>query len=331
MNNREAYLNGIKAAEALHSELGDRHHVESNRRSSVDVFGSILKKEACLMFRPLDGLLGACLAGSGVIISTNRTLPIQRFTGAHELGHLVMNHPLRFDGDEILRGDPMRADDPIEVEANAFAAEFLLPRWLFVHHARRQGWGAQEMTNPVWVYQLSLRAGASYEATVRSLEKHKIINSGNRQELLRIQPKTIKQKLLDSFAPEHWYRDVWILTERDQGALLEGQPDDIFLFKLNEKSGAGYLWDIDAVKELGFTVVCDKRASAPEPQTVGADSERMLTIMTPKIPKGTLCFALRRPWQKHSAPAEKVQLEYDLLGKEIGLPRAQRLEFAAAA
>ena len=331
MKNREAYLNGVKVADTLHNELGDRHSIESNRRGSIDVFGSILKKDASLMFRPLDGLLGACLAGGGVIISTNRTLPIQRFTGAHELGHLVMKHPLRLDGDEILNGDPMQADDPVEVEANAFAAEFLLPRWLFAHHARRQGWGAQEMTNPVWVYQLSLRSGASYEATVRSLEKHKIINPENRRELLKIQPKTIKQKLLNNFAPEHWYRDVWVLTEKDQGALLEGQPDDIFLFKLNEKSGAGYLWDVAAVKERGFTVICDERTSASESRAVGSDSQRVLTIMAPKIPKGELCFALRRPWQKQLAAAEKVQLEYDLLGKEIGLPRAQRQEFAAAA
>src|SRR5438045_2508363 len=201
MNHREAILNGVKYADGLHEELATREAVESRMRGNVDVFGSILQRRVSLVFRPLDGLLGACVNGRGVIISTNRPLAVQRFTGSHELGHLAMNHPLSLDGEEILTGETAQRWDAKEVEANAFAAEFLLPRWLLAYHARQQAWAKESMKDPVHVYQLSLRAGASYEATARSLERHKIIDRSSLQALLGTQPKSIKQRLVPSYDP----------------------------------------------------------------------------------------------------------------------------------
>ena len=283
------------------------------------------------MFRPLDGLLGACIDRQGVIISTNRPLAVQRFTGAHELGHLVMNHELSLDGDEILAGELLEGFGIIELEANAFAAEFLLPRWLLVFHAKRQGWNAESMKNPALVYQLSLRAGASYEATARSLERHKIIDGRCRRELLQATPKSIKQQLLPGYSPEHWHRDVWLITEKDEGAFLEGQPDDLFLFRLNEKTGGGYLWDVDMLKQRGFVILSDQRTHGSGGDQIGADVTRVLTAHSPKQPKGGLNLSLRRPWQATAMPVEQLNIEYDLLGKEKGLPRAKRPDVATAA
>ena len=145
------------------------------------------------------------------------------------------------------------------LSANAFAAEFLLPRWLLAYHAKQRGWGFENMQNPFFVYQLSLRVGASYEATVRSLERYKIIDFERRRELLSVQPKSIKQQLLPGYSPENWYRDVWLITQEDEGAILEGQPEDLFLFRLNEKTGAGYLWDFETLKQKGFVILNDQR------------------------------------------------------------------------
>jgi Zn-dependent peptidase ImmA (M78 family) len=74
-------------------------------------------------------------------VCVNRALPPGRlrFTLAHELGHLALrHHPLRFMTAPALRTRPEHLDpplpellDPIEVEANAFAAELLLPRAWF--------------------------------------------------------------------------------------------------------------------------------------------------------------------------------------------------------
>ena len=91
-DNRAAILTGAKAAHTLHRDLGIKEQIERAGGGRVDVFGAIAKLGATLMFQPLDKLLGAYLPGDelGVLITTKRPLPVQRFTGAHELGHLYM-------------------------------------------------------------------------------------------------------------------------------------------------------------------------------------------------------------------------------------------------
>jgi predicted secreted protein len=332
MSYREAILKGTKAAAKLHEQFESSQPIETHRRGSIDVFGSILTQGVNLVFRPLDGLLGACLDGRGIIISTNRPLSVQRFTGGHELGHVVLEHEFSMDGEEILTGDFPSDKKVIEVEANAFAGEFLLPRWLLAHHAKRQGWDAKSMGKPDCVYQLSLRVGASYEATIWSLERNQIIDTSSRQELLRWTPKTIKQQLLRDHVPENWYRDVWLITEKDAAGVLEGQPDDVFVFRLNEKSGAGYLWDLEMAKKNGFQILSDKRDDEKtDDNAVGSAVTRVITMHSPSDPKGRLQLSLRRPWQRSGIAAERLEIEYNLLGKEVGLPRALRPQLATAA
>lgn len=61
------------------------------------------------------------------IIKVNSTKPIshQRFTLAHELGHYAMSHGDKHDNKVTLFRNGQ--SDPDEVEANAFAAELLMP------------------------------------------------------------------------------------------------------------------------------------------------------------------------------------------------------------
>ena len=91
VDSRTAILTGAKAAHRLHRDLGIKEQIDRSGGGRVDVFGAIAKLGATLMFQPLDKLLGAYLPGdeAGVLITTKRPLPVQRFTGAHELGHLV--------------------------------------------------------------------------------------------------------------------------------------------------------------------------------------------------------------------------------------------------
>jgi Zn-dependent peptidase ImmA (M78 family) len=70
-----------------------------------------------------DGVAGAWVAGS-IFVNGTQWLVRQRFTLAHELGHVrmghgpVVDHPAAFSGGESA---------PDEVQANVFAAEFLVP------------------------------------------------------------------------------------------------------------------------------------------------------------------------------------------------------------
>jgi|SRR5665213_543853 len=331
MSNRVAILNGAKAAAKLHQELGTKEIIETNRRGNIDVFGAIMSRSVMLVFRPLDGLLGAFVDGQGVIISTNRPLPVQRFIGAHELGHVVMRHNNSLDFEEILNCQSMAQSDHTEIEADSFAGEFLVPRWLLTYHAKRQGWVRDSMNNPALVYQLSLRVGASYEATTRALERYKIIDRQCRDRLLETTRKTIKEQLVQGYSPAHWFRDVWLITEKDEGGFLEGQRDDIFLFRLNENVGAGYLWDFDMLRSSGFATLSDGRLQESGDANVGAGATRMLLADSPVQKKGELHLALRRPWQALALPADRLNIAYDMRGKEIGLPRAKRPEMVAAA
>ena len=324
MTRREAILGGSLAAARLHLQSATEDEL-TRTRAPVDVFGSLLKHDVTVIFRPLEGLLGASLSypARGVIISTQRPLSIQRFTGAHELGHIVLHHNASFDGDEILaRSDSLSS--LTEVQANAFASDFLIPNWLPAIHARAQGWNRGNLRDPRIIYQLALRMGASYEATCIALHKHHSIDAQTFSALRTVQPKRIKKELVPNYEPPHWHRDIWVLTERDEGAVIEGQPDDLFLFRLNEKSGAGYLWDISELKERGFVIVHDSRDLGEDRETVGDDVQRLIAAQSNRASAGEFVLSLERPWQKSQMPVNELHLKYDLRGKEEGLPRAAR-------
>src|SRR5262249_3555050 len=150
-----------------------------------------------VMFRPLKNLLGAYIddPGQGVMVTTQRQLPVQRFTAAHELGHAALGHEASFDEEEILTRALFVTEasyDPREIQANAFATDLLTPDWLIVHHMKRQGWTPQNVTDPTIVYQLALRMGSSYAATCYALAESKGIDQETRERLLKVKPRTIK-------------------------------------------------------------------------------------------------------------------------------------------
>lgn len=330
MTTRDAVLEGAQAAARLHEQLGTRAAVQASF-GCVDVFGAILETHAALIFRPLEGLLGFCIKGPttpGVVISTQRPLRIQRFTGAHELGHVVLDHTLSLDGPEILGRGGARND--VETSADSFASAFLLPKWLLQLHARRQGWNRASMSDPHVLYQLSLRVGASYEATCIALERHEIIDVATRERLTAMPRRKLKAELLGDFAVENYFPDVWLLTERDEGLTIEGQPDDLFVLRLSEKGGAGYLWDTKGLIEAGFAILRDQREIPPPTEAVGGPVTRALTARRSEPASGAFSLELKRPWQKTCAPIAALRIAFDLYGKEIGMPRAVRRQLMAA-
>jgi Zn-dependent peptidase ImmA (M78 family) len=103
---------------------------------------------ALLQYIPLDDELSGMAfekAGQAVVAVNALHHPNrQRFTIAHELGHIVMHRDhiadqvhvdkeFRVRPDAVLRRDVLAATgtDALEIEANAFASELLMPReWL---------------------------------------------------------------------------------------------------------------------------------------------------------------------------------------------------------
>ena len=319
VDNRAAILTGAKAAHTLHRDLGIREQIERGTANRIDVFSAIAKLGATLMFQPLDKLLGADLPAEevGVLITTKRPLPVQRFTGAHELGHLYMRHEPSLDDDNILRRSPFATTGTAnrqEREADAFASMFLTPPWLVALVLQRQRWSARQLADPAFLYQASLRLGTSYRATCFALERHKVITRGQREHLIEIEPKSIKQQLLGSYEPPDWRADVWLLTEHDEGSFIEGGRNDLFVVKLRENSGAGYLWNFDQLRDAGFALVDDDREDTSS-DAIGGALTRKVTARSEDRVQGEVTLRESRPWAA-DVPLHQLHLSYDLRGPE---------------
>jgi Zn-dependent peptidase ImmA (M78 family) len=330
----EAVRTGTMAAARLHKSLDLRNQI-ALRGGNVDVFAAIQALDLPLLLRPLQGLLGAYLSepAPGVLVTTQRPMSIQRFTAAHELGHFTLHHEPSLDDESILRRMPMASEQGgnfQEVEADAFAVAFMIPRWLIGWHAERQGWTVQDFRRPSTVYQLALRIGASYEATCWTLARNRFIGANQARELLQTQPRELKAGLLKGYKPLDYRVDVWLLTERDAGTRIDGSRNDLFVLRLEEHSGGGYLWDIDQLKASGFGVVRDD-LEAVDGEGVGGPVIRRVTAAPPGTHRGRMSLEERRPWDP-DPPLTTLNVEFDLTGpEEEGLSRAERRVLLEAA
>lgn len=336
------------AAARLHQRLAWRDGIEAHG-GNVDVFGAIHHIDLPLLLRPLKGLLGAYLSepSPGVLVTTQRPMSVQRFTAAHELGHFSMQHQPSLDDEGILRRMPLAglpdvpregspaaaAGGPVdaqEIEADAFAVEFMMPRWLILWHAARQGWTSVDFRKPACVYQLALRIGASYEATSWTLVRHGLITRATARQLLNAEPKEIKAALLTPYRPSDYRGDVWLLTERDAGTRIDGSRKDLFVLQLEEHSGGGYLWDFDRLKASGFAIVRDE-VEASDVDGIGGPVMRKVTAVTAEPYRGRIAFDERRPWEPDE-PIASIEVDVDLTGpEEEGLSRVERRSLLQAA
>lgn len=324
---RDAILGGVQRAAELHTKLGLRQDLKNGDRP-VDVIEVIHQLGLLLLFRPLSSLLGAYLpnAGAGgILVTTQRDLHVQRFTAAHELGHHVLQHTapsLDSDVGYVARGESDGYDIQ-ELEADSFAAEFLLPAWLIVAHARRRLWGKSDLRKPDTVYQLSLRLGASYSATCWSLFSSKLIDFPTAQQLANTQPKECKQRALPGVIPKSWARkDVWLLSQYDQGSKILGNPDDAVVLSLEEHVSAGYTWDTAPLTLAGFQISTDERLDT-NGSLIGGTVTRQVTAQGAAV--GHICLEERRPWMPEAYLNQIFEFDVAMLGHEVeGLPRSMR-------
>lgn len=324
-----ARLDAVAAAKQLHRDLDLQRRVIGGV-GLVDVFEVISELDIPLVFKRLKSALGLCLPAPlrGIMITTERGLHIQRFTGAHELGHAVLEHRGSVDREILYRGPltPVAGRDLQEVAADAFAAEFLLPRWLYRHHIRAQGWSvAVDLRNPDIVYQLSLRMGVSYEATCWGLAGHQILPQGEVDALLKVKVAKLKSRLGGEFRPGSSWSDVWRLTAKDNGTRLFGNPDDLLRIELEEAAGSGHQWQIETLRDAGFAVLSDESSFSRDPLHYGALAVRTLIARPPEHGLGQVTLRETRPWSSEDPADPTFALALALLGpEEGGLSRANR-------
>ncbi len=330
----EAIRNGVAKAARLHEQLGSQTAMVA-QLGSIDVFDTISQLDITLLLRPLNGLLGAYLRepAPGILITTQRPLSIQRFTAAHELGHFYLEHKPSLDDEQVLRRSPFQNRgllDLQELEANTFAAAFLMPRWLVMQQCRQHGWTAVDLQDPDKVYQLALRLGTSYAATCHTLQRYNVIDPTVAKELLMAEVRTRKQRLLGDFVPQNYFGDTWLLTEADQGTSISGSRNDMFVIRLKEHSSGGYVWNFDQLVESGFLIVQDTREALDE-DGVGNPVFRNITAQLEDSNQGRVDLTEKRPWQPQDT-LSKLSFDFDLTGPELeGLSRADKKKALLAA
>lgn len=330
MPRRDEILNAVYEADRLHKKY-DTQARSKRGEGRIDVFGMLVDQDIPVMFRPLRNLLGAYIndPDQGVMVTTQRPLPVQRFTAAHELGHAALGHEASFDEEDILMRalfDTGARFDPREIQANAFATQLLTPQWLIVEHMNRQGWKRELLTNPVIVYQLALRMGSSYTATCYALNECKGIDRRTCENLLKVKPKVIKQALAKPYEPERWYGDVWLVTERDHGMVLEGSRTDLVVVRMPEHANSGYVWEFGDLVDAGLTIREDGRISEDN-QHIGGIVFRNIIAEAENGASGHVSLREVRPWQPAGKPLNSMELEVDLSGPiQAGWHPAQREE-----
>lgn len=70
---------------------------------------------------------GCCMISAGrpvIYVAQDQPRQRQRFTAAHELGHILLGHVGKYN---LVNREPSETDNPVEQEANVFASRLLAP------------------------------------------------------------------------------------------------------------------------------------------------------------------------------------------------------------
>ena len=321
MTRRRETLRAISMAATVLAQSG--HRV----RTSFDIIGAVAARNVPLLFRPLDKLWGAFITvndeARGIIVTTKLGLPVQRFTVAHELGHLLLGHRSSLDETVGFAGRNAPASRPAEeAAADTFASELLAPRQLLRASAKRHGWTRAKLHDPAHIYQLSLRLGISYQAACWALATADVLERAEAERLQSTPVKPLKQAVAPAVPIPNPWADVWALTEADSGTALEAGPDDIFAVNVQDHASAGYIWRlVDANAE---TELLGERA--PDLlRGYGAPTARALYVRFRAAGVHQLVFEHVRPWSR--ATLSRIEIDIDGHGKERdGWARRARLD-----
>jgi Zn-dependent peptidase ImmA (M78 family) len=232
----------------------------TNLRNRIDIFRIIEQKGIWIMFQSLD-LYGAYLTNgesAGILLNAKHPPNLQRFTAAHEYGHAVMQHGSRFDSEEQILPQRRRYNEQ-EVEAQTFAAHFLMPLELVNATLRRRGLPlkpghitAQE------AYQMSLDMGVSYAALINHLVTLKKVSQEVGYALQHIQPREIKAQIAGGMRPQNSWADVWVFNERDTGRMVTVYEHDelhIYLPEIPEENAPWSVSEKTSASNMAITLI----------------------------------------------------------------------------
>lgn len=299
----------------------------TGNRTSFDIVGAVTELNIPVIFRPLKGLWGAAITVDsdtcGILVTTRLGLHVQRFTLAHELGHVLLGHQFSLDETIGFAGRNSPVSRPIqEHAADTFASELLGAKRLMLESAKRHHWTREALRLPENIYQLSLRLGMSFQATCWALTIPNVLTVSEASELQSESVKLRKRAIAPEDLITNSWADVWALTQADTGTHLEAGPDDLFAVHVQDHASAGYLWQV--VDTGSDAEVVGERLLNPD-QAYGDHSSRVIFLRFQNPGVHRLSFEHIRPWS--GAKLGHIDIDIDGFGKEVGgFARRTRVE-----
>lgn len=181
MNKRLLILTAVQKAEAVRSKAG------LPMTSPINVI-DFASQFCTIRFKDLSSLEGMYLADPPtIVIGSERPPGRQAYTCAHELGHHLFGHSVRYD--EV---DGVKEKESEEFLADMFAAFLLMPKSGIKRTLKSKGWSLEQLT-PLQAYYLASYYGVGY-STILSHMRYTldIINYESFQRLNGVKPKQIK-------------------------------------------------------------------------------------------------------------------------------------------
>ena len=300
MDQQQLIVLAMGAARRAHLDFG------VDPRSRVDVFGALRSAGAHVFFRPLKSMYGAYLPSAdnlpGLLINSNLPLSTQRYTAAHELGHVFLKHKtVSLDTEVGFVAELRSGVDEDEVVAEAFGAFFLMPKPLVVNSIKELDVHVEHL-RPRDVYLLALRMGTSFSATINQLQTLKIIHRGLATKLRELTPKEVKQDLNDNEALGR--HDIWVLDEHWNGKEIYPAPEDTIRIQLAEIPTSGYTW-LFGEQPPGVQLVEDKYRDDTSKEAIGGSRlHEFVARVEENAQDARLKLEKRRPWEKVPARTE---------------------------
>lgn len=252
----------------------------------IDPFAAIDHLGLTLNITKLDNLLGAVLpqGDGGVLITSERSPAIQRYTAAHEIGHWILHADhLRMDGETEILGQP---SSEMERQAQLFAGYFLMPPPLL-----NQAINAYDLRrgaiHPEHVYLLSRDLDVSYEASARRLYMAKLIDDITLTQILEFGRMSAMQRASGGHRPADGLADVWDATSIEEVVSLVVEERDEVILGLDEQRLAGWRWLTaeEMARRNSAAARPLQRPIAPAELPVGHPVEKELPVDTQAAPQ----------------------------------------------
>lgn len=192
---------------------------------------------------PLDGCLGMTLrlsGNTGVMVASN--IPEEgkkQFTAAHELGHVTIPSHSQINTFRCTNNDLMdNSKKPQEIEANQFAAEWLMPLEIFKPRCKKLDPGFDIISELAYEYNVTLTAATTRFVDVTDHEVMLVVSANGMMKYFRPSqhfsykldfgklPNTyVRNNLLGRPIPEEFMAvssDEWFMgSQPESGEVLE--------------------------------------------------------------------------------------------------------------